>query len=205
MSLQEAADALTVTRMKDVRDRLERVLCAFFIHARFTSGRYTLAPPVPPSEGFAGALELTEFSVSTDHVRLLQQTDWRGPTINTKRPYGRAVYCEVDIARVLGIPIPELHDGESLPSELQSRLEALHHDLLFVLQAYLQHAELEPGRYRVPFDGWDLVRPRCQPPTQVRLDAYVRGWEQLRQRKFQNNSDAVVPVMRAAQLLLQLD
>jgi hypothetical protein len=206
MSLQEAASALDGDpRMADVLHRLERTLCAFCVHGRFAPGHYVLAPPVPASEGFAGARELAEFDVSADHVKLLQRTDWRAPTINSKRPYGVASYCEIDVARIVGIPLPPLRDGEDLPAELDARLTALHHDLLFVLQAFLQHAELAPGRYRIPFNGWDDLRPRCQPATQARVDAYVQTWEHLRRQTFPDRPAMVVPIMQASQMLFGLD
>jgi hypothetical protein len=206
LSLQEAADALDDDpRMADLLGRLERTLCAFCVHGRFAPGRYALAPPVPPSEGFPSARELTEFDVSTDHIRLLQRTDWRGSIINPKRPYGGASYCEIDVARIVGIPLPPLRDGEDLPAELHAPLTALHHDLLFVLQAFLQHTELVPGRYRIPFNGWDHLRPRCQPATQARIDAYVQAWERLRRQTFPDRPAMVVPVMQASDVLFRLD
>jgi hypothetical protein len=196
------AGVLGDRRMEHVRNRLERTLCAFFVHAGFEAGRYKLSPPVPSPEGFAGAPELAEFVVMADHVRLLQRTDWRLATINTKRPYGHIVYCEIEVAQILGIPLPPIHDGEDLPAEMEAPLRKLHHDLLFVLQAYLQHARLEPGKYRIPFDGWEYIRgPRCHPATEARIEAYIQAWESIKQ----SGSDGVVSRMRAVDLLFELD
>jgi len=189
-------------RMEHVRNRLERTLCAFFVHAGFEPGRYTLSPAVSSAEGFAGAPEVAEFVVTADHVRLLQRTDWRLATINTKRPYGNIVYCEIEIAQILGIPLPPIRDGEDLPSEIEAPLRKLHHELLFVLQAYLQHARLEPGKYRIPFDGWEHIHgPRCHPATEARIETYVQAWKSIKQ----SGSDGVIPKIRAADLLFGLD
>ena len=57
----------------------------------------------------------------------------------------------------------------------------------------------------IPFDGWDFIRPRCRPLTQARMEAYLRAWEQIRRQRFAKDSDAVVPVMRAAELLYAAD
>lgn len=201
MSLDDYGVLLSAHRSRDLRDRFERVLCAFFLHARFRPGHFVLDPAVPVAEGFAGAPPAIAFEVSDDHLKLLRQTEWRCATINTKRPYGGAVTCEVDVARILGIPIPELEDHEELPIRLHRQLRALHHDLLFVLQAFLQHAELKPGKYRIPFDGWHLIRPRCKAVAPAQIKAYLAAWDRIRRQNFANASDRVVPVMRAAELL----
>jgi hypothetical protein len=37
------------------------------------------------------------------------------------------------------------------------------------------------------------------------MEAYLRAWDQIRRQRFANDSDAVIPVMRAADLLYEID
>jgi hypothetical protein len=198
------ADFADNGRPRDVYERLERVLCTFFLHGRFMSGRYLLNPPVFSSEAFAGAPDLAAFEVSPDHVRLFCHTSWRTSFIDTKRPYGDFQAYEIEMAQILGLPLPP--GNERLPPPADARMHALHHDMLFVLQAYLQHAELIPGRYQIPFDGWKTwVLPRCEPIPQARLDAYIHAMEQFRDQTFPNDPAKVGPRFKAARLLFESD
>lgn len=191
-------------RPREVYERLERVLCAFFLHSRFASGRYPLNPRVAPTEAFAGAPDLSAFDVSPDRLRLFRHTSWRTLIIDTKRPYGDYQAYEIEMAEILRLPIPP--GDERLPRETEARMQALHRDMLFVLQAYLQHAELMPGRYQIPFDGWEtMILPRCTPIPQARLDAYIQAMQRVRQETFPNDPAKVVPRFKAAALLFGSD
>jgi hypothetical protein len=186
-------------------ERLERVLCAFFLHGRFESGLYPLIPRVGSGEAFADAPELAAFDVSPDHLRLFRRTSWGALFIDTKRPYGDCQGFEAEMAEILGLPVLSSSDGR-LPPETEARMQALHRDMLFVLQAYLQHAELMPGHYQIPYDGWDTwIAPGCNPIPQVRLDAYIHAMEQVRHQSFPNDPAKVGPRFKAAALLFGAD
>jgi hypothetical protein len=205
LPFQNLADFGDLGRPRGIYERLERVFCAFFLHARFEAGRYPLNPPIVPAEAFAGAPNLAEFDVSADHLRLFRHTNWRAAFVDTKRPYGDYQYYELEMAQILGLPGPTSNSGR-LPAQTEAQLQALHHDMLFVLQAYLQHAALTPGHYQIPFDGWGTrISPLCVPVSQARLDAYVHAMDQLRQQTFPDDPAKVVPRFKAASLLFGND
>ncbi len=184
LSVQALAEFGDLGRPRDLYERLERVLCAFFLHGHFASGLYPLNPRVAAREAFTGAPDLAAFDVSPDHVRLFHRTNWRALFIDTKRPYGTYQAFEVEMAEILGLPPPSNSD-ERLPPETERRMQMLHRDMLFVLQAYLQHAELVPWHYQIPYDGWETwILPRCNPIPRARLDAYVAAMEQLKHQTF---------------------
>jgi hypothetical protein len=200
LSLEQMGDLCGLRRPADVADRLERTLCAFFIHGRFASGRYALAPPVPRSEAFAGAFEVSSFEVTANHLRLFQKSSWRkAPVMDSKRPYGTTDNLG-DIARIFGIPVPP--EPEEFPPDTEAQLRQLHYDVLFVVQAYLQHAELEPGRYVIPFDGWDLwIQPLCEPVPQAQVDTYVGSMQRLMRQDFPGDPGKVTPRLGATEIL----
>jgi len=203
---QFSQEEFASSRPREAFDRLERTLCAFFLHSRFDSGRYTLQPPVRRGEAFPQAPNVVDFHVTPDHLRLFQHTNWRQWVIDEKRPYGIATVYVADMARILGIPLPRATDDEgrntTFPREIERRLVALHHEMQFVLQAYLQHAELKPGRYLIPFDGWDSwTLPRCQPVSRADMDAYLAAIAQIKRQTFPDDPAKVVPIFRANALL----
>jgi hypothetical protein len=205
LSFQDLAEFGDSRRPAGPYERLERVLCAFFLHARFEAGHYPLNPRIAHSEAFAGAPDAAAFAVSPDHVRLFRHTNWRASFIDTKRPYGDYQYYEKEMAEILGLAVPK-SSGERLPAATETRFRSLHRDMLFVLQAYLQHAGLSPGHYQIPFDGWDTrIDPLCEPVSQARLDAYVRAMDQLRQQTFPNDPAKIVPRFKAASILFGND
>lgn len=145
--------------------RLEPIACAFFLHATFAPGDYALATK---PDGRA------RFTVTTDHVRLLQITNWRTFAIDGKRPYGDFTNFPIDMARRLGLKITRSPKGyDEISKADEARMEAMHLEMLFVLQAYIEHAQLEPGNWTIPYDGWNgNLLPRCAPVPAAQLDAY---------------------------------
>src|SRR6185369_9499974 len=86
------------------------------------------------------------FGLTGDHLTLLKAAQYHGLWIDPKRPYGDMSYYELDIARLLGIPTAR--DGNRkpvFPAGEERRMRRLHHETLFALTAFLQHAALEPG------------------------------------------------------------
>lgn len=145
-------------------ERLERVLCAFFLNAAFGPGHYRFKRPL------AG---ISDFTVTDEHIRLLRAASWRKSVIDGKRPYGDFTYYQADMARALGVSVGVTGDGAaSVAPDVEKRLEALHHEMLFVMQAYLEHARITPGRLIVPYEGWSGVVLRCRPLDENAADAY---------------------------------
>lgn len=69
-----------------------------------------------------------------------------------KRPYGDFTFIEVDMARILGVLPPPPSEGSAVfepGPELTRRLQRLHWQMLAVMQVFLEHAELAPGRYQL--------------------------------------------------------
>ncbi|SFY37037.1 hypothetical protein SAMN04244548_03885 [Paracoccus pantotrophus] len=172
--------------------RMERLVCAFFLHARFTPGTYAFRQPL---EG------RTSFTVTPDHIRLLQTTSWRGSVIDCKRPYGDYVHFEIDMARALGLPVVLSPEGyDEIGPENEARMDALHGEMLFVLQAYLEHAEMRPGDWFIPYDGWEgIVMPRCVPVGADQVARYKATMAAITFRgMWETPYDLVVPRINAS-------
>ncbi|MCE1236558.1 MAG: hypothetical protein LWW93_09390 [Hyphomicrobiales bacterium] len=145
--------------------RYEKAICAFFLHARFEPGTYALR------HASSGATSVT---VSADQVALLKGAHWKQGIIDCKRPYGDYTHFEIEMAKILGLPVGrDDHGRDTLSPEVEKRLAGLHRDMLDVVQAYVEHAELEPGAWFVPYDGFEqLMSPRCAPLTGAEIATY---------------------------------
>lgn len=157
-------------------ERLEPILCAFFLNATFLPGRYDLDPPVAEigADGAPSGSVSSTIEVTTDHLTLLKHSLWNGPLMDGKRPYGTRSFYEADMAELLGHRVPKGADGEiRLPDAEQRRDRTMHHAMLAVVQAYIQHAQFEPGGYVVPRDGWAApFHPLCRPVTSQQVADY---------------------------------
>ncbi len=91
-----------------------------------------------------------------------------------KRPYGSRSFYEADMAELLGHVVPGTEDGPVRLSDSDRRhYRTMHHAMLAVVQAYLQHARFDPGAYVVPRDGWSApFRPLCKPVTPRQIADY---------------------------------
>ena len=182
----------------DALQRMERVICAFFLHASFSPGRYTLSQPVKG---------LSSFEVTANHVRLLQTTSWRSSSIDCKRPYGDFTHFEIDMARALGLPITEGAEGYAeIGPENESKMVALHERMLFVLQCDVEHAAMEPGDWFIPFDGWEgIIHPRCVPVSDQKIKIYESAMAAIALRGIvESDYDLVVPKLKASSDLFSL-
>ncbi len=172
--------------------RLEKVMCAFFLHARFGPGPYTLAKPMNGR---------SSFEVTTEHIKLLQTTNWRSSTVDCKRPYGDFVHFEIDMARALDVPVTQSSEGyDEIGEEAEARMDALHQEMLFVLQCYLENATMVPGNWLIPYDGWEsIILPRCEPVTGQKMDAYKVAMAEIALRGIvQSEYDLVIPKLKAS-------
>lgn len=152
-----------------VLDRFVDVAAAFFLHAGFAPGHYGLVPPFG---------QRSAFDVTAEHIRLLQHANWRSFMIDCKRPYGDFTHYQVDMADILGLPVGKDAKGHAqIGKDAEKRMDALHAEMLFALQAYIRFARLGPGRYVVPQRGLSqtLGRPLCRPVSATRIALYQRA------------------------------
>lgn len=106
-----------------------------------------------------------EFTVTEDHIKLLKRAyiDWEdcefgAPAIDCKRPYGNSSVF-VDIAEILGIPLPA-EDGEFTDAQCD-QMRTIHEETMYALQIFLDTGEMKPGRYKLPENrygkGWQKI------------------------------------------------
>jgi len=104
------------------------------------------------------------FHLTDQHLTLARalRVDWGGfnsyTGINFKRPYGDMTYIELDMAALLGIPLPSSEaQGKSDFTEEQLRVfHQLHTDMLYVVPLILWNSSLPSGRYTLHDDRWIL-------------------------------------------------
>src|SRR5579862_893953 len=109
---------------------------------------------------FESLRELTEFTVTEDHLKLLRRAfvdrwdpgeGYGAVGINSKKPYGNS-YVERDIAEIVGAPDEDwLWEGGRkayVTDEAAERLTRLHVEAMVALQVVLAVGEFRPGRYR---------------------------------------------------------
>jgi len=113
-----------------------------------------------PADSYSGRTipipqqEYIEFYFSEDHAKLLKNANagwlhyWQLPGINSKRPYGISTFFEVDMAELLDMPYEKNEEGiaQLSPAQLQ-KLRALHGEMLYALQVYLEYADVDLGVY----------------------------------------------------------
>ena len=149
--------------------RFVNVASAFFLNATFAAGHYTFDPPLQ---------QRAAFDVTDEHIRLLQQANWARFMIDCKRPYGDFTHFEIDMATMLGLPVTkDAQNRAQIGSAAEARMDALHADMLYVLQAYVRFARLGPGRYVVPDHRLSpsIARPLCRPVSAERVARYQRA------------------------------
>ena len=108
---------------------------------------------------FESLRELTEFTVTEDHLKLLRhvRVDFWDPGegvgaagINSKKPYGNS-YVQRDIAEILDAPDEDwIYEGGHkayVTDEAQERFTRLHVETMVALQIVLATGEFRPGRY----------------------------------------------------------
>jgi len=179
--------------------RLERLVCAYFLHAAFDAGGYALRIPL---EGRAA------IDVTPEHISLLRATNWRGPAIDCKRPYGDYTHFEIDMARALELPVTRSAKGyDEVADVVEQRMDALHKEMQFVLQAYIENARLAPGQWFIPYEGWNgIILPRCKPVGAEQIAAYESAMAVIALRALvQSPGDLVVPKIEASVALFAVN
>lgn len=155
--------------------RFERVYLAFMIYGDLPNGTFGV-DPARFSETYPFDLPET-LTVTDEHRRLLARAWWKEGYIDPKYPFGNYNYTEADIALTLGQDVPLDDSGTfDLPPARETALMALYHELPAVLAIWIAHAELAPGTYRLPVDGWDTYGGlRETPATQADAARYWRA------------------------------
>lgn len=171
LSLEQFGEALDGgdARALPAFDRFVRVTSALFLYASFAPGHYGFLPPFE---------KRAAFDVTAEHIRLLQHANWRTFMIDCKRPYGDFTHYQIDMADILGLPVAKDAMGHAqIGKDAEQRMDALHEDMLYALQAYIRFARLSPGRYVVPERGLSqtLGRPLCRPVSATRIALYQRA------------------------------
>jgi hypothetical protein len=97
--------------------------------------------------------DMIVFSFRDEHLKLLRAANGGlvkdvGLGIDFKRPYGEMTTIELDMAAILGIPVPydEQHNV-NFSDEQQEHFHQLHTDMVFALPVFLRHGQLAPGHY----------------------------------------------------------
>lgn len=104
------------------------------------------------------------FQLTDAHLKLVRglRVDWNQPQtytgINFKRPYGDMTYFELDMAAILGIPVPyNAQKQVSFSDDQRRHFHTLHTGMLFALPVLLRHGAISAGHYQMGDDGWVLV------------------------------------------------
>lgn len=102
-----------------------------------------------------------DFTVTREHIKLLRHLNTVRGGIDPKRPYGDMTYFYIDMADALGITVKRDQDNKPLFSaEQEKHCEALHREMLFVLQALIEHGKLSTGQYQLTGYQWRLKNDR---------------------------------------------
>ncbi|WP_155742695.1 hypothetical protein [Variovorax paradoxus] len=195
LTLEQFGEALDGASSAAV-ERFTNVASAFFLHASFAQGHYAFQPPFGQRDAF---------DVTDEHIRLLQRANWRTFMIDCKRPYGDFTHFEIDMADILGLPLKKDAKGRAqIGKDAEQRMDALHADMLYALQAYIRFARLNPGRYVVPGRSFSrfVSRPLCRPVSATRVALYQRA---LKAAGPHPDSRRTVALNEAAAALFALD
>lgn len=179
----------------------ERVFTAFAVYGRLNPGRYSINPERIIGNLPQGLSMQAEFELTPTHLRLIRHAWWRKGFIDFKYPYGNYSNYAVDMALKLGRNVPKNSDtGEfELSASDQALYQRLHKELLFVLQVFVEHAQIEPGSYQLPVDGWDSAFVRLHPPTAQQVVGYMKNAVRLKKRFSKGEGDRVLDWMRLNQ------
>ena len=102
--------------------------------------------------------ETFAFDVSARHLKLLSHLNTVPGGIDCKRPYGDMTYYYIDMADALGISYKLDKDDHPIFSKEQEKdFEKLHREMLFVVQALIEHGDLPVGGYRQVDGVWRKV------------------------------------------------
>jgi hypothetical protein len=107
------------------------------------------------------------FIVTENHIKLLKaacvwwdDAMYGAPGIYPKAPYGDSLLFPADIAKIIGLKIPdEVADGEKPLGKKQTKLcKKLHREMEDVLQILLSNCGIEVGKYECDEYGKDWKR-----------------------------------------------
>lgn len=175
----------------------ERVFTAFAVYARLEPGHYLISEDHIAGELPSELLPKAEFELTQTHITLLRNAWWRQGYIDPKYPYGNYGYYEADMALTLGQHVPtNSQTGVFELSNLeQKKYQRLHHELLYALQVFIQYAEIEPGVYQLPVDGWKHSFVRLRPPTDQQIASYMKNAVILKNKFSRGEGDSIIDWM----------
>lgn len=158
-----------------VLDRFERVFTTFAVYGSLTSGIYPIDSKAILGKTPAGLPAIEKFELTQTHMNLMRRAWWREGFIDFKYPYGSYRYYEADMAIKLGEKVPRnSQTGVYELSQLtREKYQKLHNELLFAVLVFVKFAEIEPGEYQLPIDGWKSSLFRLSPPTKQQVDSYM--------------------------------
>lgn len=85
-------------------------------------------------------------------------------------------------------------------SELnRKKYQKLHKELLLALLVFVTHAEIEPGEYQLPVDGWKNPLFRLPPPTKRQVENYLMKAVELKTLLSKGQGDKVIGWMKLNQ------
>lgn len=156
-------------------NRFERVFTTFAVYGRLSPGSYSVDAKKVVGELPVSLPAKTEFELTQTHMNLMRHAWWREGFIDYKYPYGSYNYYEADMAIKLGETVPKnSQTGVFELSELdRKKYQTLHKELLFALLVFVKYAEIEPGEYQLPVDGWKNSLFRLSPPTKQQVERYI--------------------------------
>lgn len=182
-------------------DRFERVFTTFAVYGSLVPGVYSIEPKEIVGEFPAGLPAKTTFELTQTHINLMRHAWWREGFIDFKYPYGSYRYYEADMAIKLGEKVPRnSQTGVFELSELnRKKYQKLHKELLFALLAFVKYAEIEPGEYQLPVDGWKSSLFRLSPPTKQQVENYIMKAIELKILFSKGQGDKVIDWMKLNQ------
>jgi len=184
-----------------VRDRFERVFTTFAVYGSLTPGVYLIDEKKIIGELPVSLPAKTKFELTQTHMNLMRHAWWRQGFIDYKYPYGNYGYYEADMAIKLGEKVPKnSQTGVFELSEFnRKKYQKLHKELLFALLVFVKYAEIEPGEYQLPVDGWKNSLFRLSPPTNQQIENYMMKAIELKILFSKGQGDKVIDWMKLNQ------
>lgn len=195
LSLEEQAELYDGTsESRLLLDRFERTFTTFAVYGKLKPGVYSIEAKKIIGESPLKIPAKSMFEVTQTHIDLMRSAWWREGFIDFKYPYGNYRYYEADMAIKLGeqVPINKQTGVFELNEFNQKKYQRLHHELVFALLVFVIHAEIEPGNYQLPVDGWKSSLFRLSPPTKQQIKRYILKAIELKKMFAKGQGDKVI-------------
>ena len=179
---------------QQVLRQFERVFITFAVYGQLRPGRYSLDSNKVVGNLPSGLVRQTYFTLTSAHIKLLQSAWWRNGFIDFKYPYGSYRFYEADMAIKLGkkVPINATTGAFELSLAERKEYQQLHKELLYAVLIFVQHAQITPGHYQLPVDGWESAFVRFEPPHQRQISSYLENAIRLKNSFANGKGDRVL-------------